>query len=220
MNAPVSAPTLCAHCGLPVPTALLPEEAGAPAFCCHGCASVHALLGAEGLGAYYDLARRLEATPQPARVTDRSYAEFDEPNFQSRHLRETPGGELAGALFLEGVHCAACVWLVEQLPRMVPGVTEARLDLARGGISQSFTTLNALEPHERIVLTLKDGPFDHFEGAWRFQALTDEACKVILDLEFAIRGGLLSMAASGLLERVTGNLVDSVVRRANEVYGA
>ena len=97
---------------------------------------------------------------------------------------------------------------------------EARLDLARGGIAQSFTTLNALEPNERIILTLKDGPFDHFEGAWRFQALTDEACKVILDLEFAIRGGLLSMAASGLLERVTGNLVDSVVRRANEVYGA
>lgn len=95
---------------------------------------------------------------------------------------------------------------------------EARLDLARGGISQSFTTRNELHPYERIQLTLKDGPFDHFDGAWRFQALAENACKVSLDLEFRVRGGLLTAAAAHLLERVTGNLVDAVVRRAQEVY--
>ncbi len=96
---------------------------------------------------------------------------------------------------------------------------EARLDLARGGISQSFTTLNVLTPYESVQLRLKDGPFDYFDGVWRFQALAAEACKVSLDLEFAVRGGLLSAAAAGLLDRVTANLVDAVVRRAGEVYG-
>lgn len=95
---------------------------------------------------------------------------------------------------------------------------EARLDLARGGIAQSFTTLNELHPYEQIRLTLKDGPFDHFDGAWRFQALAEQACKVSLDLEFRVRGGLLTAAAAHLLERVTGNLVDAVVQRASEVY--
>src|SRR3970282_1809519 len=33
--------------------------------------------------------------------------------------------------YLEGVHCAACVWLVERLPGLVPGVLEGRLDLPR-----------------------------------------------------------------------------------------
>ena len=92
---------------------------------------------------------------------------------------------------------------------------EARLDLARGGISQSFTTVNELRPYESIRLTLKDGPFDYFDGAWRFQSLAEQACKVSLDLEFMVRGGLLSVAAAKLLDRVTGNLVDAVVRRAN-----
>ena len=96
---------------------------------------------------------------------------------------------------------------------------EARLDLARGGISQSFTTLNLLTPYESVRLRLQDGPFDYFDGIWRFQALAAQACKVSLDLEFAVRGSLLSAAAAGLLDRVTGNLVDAVVQRAGEVYG-
>ena len=97
---------------------------------------------------------------------------------------------------------------------------EARLYLARGGISQSFTTLNRLTPYESISLALKDGPFVSFGGEWRFKTLAAEACKVSLDLEFTLRGGILSAAAASLLDRVTGNLVDAVVRRAEEVYGS
>ncbi len=96
---------------------------------------------------------------------------------------------------------------------------EARLDLARGGISQSFTTVNELLPYESISLSLKEGPFENFAGIWRFQRLAEQACKVSLDLEFSLRGSLLGAAAAALLDGVTGNLVDAVVRRADEVYG-
>ena len=99
-------------------------------------------------------------------------------------------------------------------------LVEARLDLARGGIAQSFTTRNALNPYDSIVLTLTEGPFEQFSGAWRFQALAEHACKVSLDLEFSFRNGLLSAAAAKLFDRVTANLVDAVVRRAGEVYAA
>ncbi len=34
-------------------------------------------------------------------------------------------------MHLEGIHCAACVWLLEKLPRLLPGVVSARVDLAR-----------------------------------------------------------------------------------------
>ena len=96
---------------------------------------------------------------------------------------------------------------------------EARLDLARGGIAQSFTTRNTLNPPHSIELSLAEGPFEHFAGAWHFRALAADAGKLTLDLEFSLRGNLLSLAASSLLDRVTGNLVDAVVKRAKEVYG-
>jgi len=96
---------------------------------------------------------------------------------------------------------------------------EARLDLARAGIAQSFTTRNRLQAPECIVLELKEGPFDRFAGRWRFQALGDAACKVSLELDFAVRSSLLGAAATRLFDRVTNNLVDAVVRRARQVYG-
>jgi len=124
------AATDCSHCGLPVPPDLR-EPGAALQFCCAGCRTVHAVLAESGLGGtYYRIAAAADAR-EPARSTGRSYAEYDEPAFQERHVRPAPGGLRAAELYLEGVHCGACVWLVEKLPRLVPGVVEARLDLGR-----------------------------------------------------------------------------------------
>jgi ribosome-associated toxin RatA of RatAB toxin-antitoxin module len=98
-------------------------------------------------------------------------------------------------------------------------VIEARLDLARGGIAQSFATRNRSQPHHTIELELLEGPFESFCGRWRFQRLGDMACKVSLDLEFTFNNGLLGAAAAKLFDSVTGNLVDAMARRARELYG-
>lgn len=122
----------CAHCGLPVPPALVAED-GSESFCCDGCRAVRALLACEGLERYYALRER-SATPssaRPARVAGRRYDELDARSFLDRHVSSAPGGHLSAELVLEGVHCAACVWLVEKLPRLEDGVVAARLDLPR-----------------------------------------------------------------------------------------
>ena len=98
-------------------------------------------------------------------------------------------------------------------------VMEARLDLAKGGIAQSFSTRNQWVGTEAITLELLEGPFEFFEGRWGFQALGDAACKISLELEFTINSKLLGVAAAKLLEMVTNNLVDSLGRRAQEIYG-
>jgi ribosome-associated toxin RatA of RatAB toxin-antitoxin module len=96
---------------------------------------------------------------------------------------------------------------------------EARLDLARAGISQSFTTINELRPYEEITLRLKEGPFEALSGSWRFLRLAEDACKVSLDLEFRFSRSLFGAAAARLFDRVANNLVDAVVGRAAQVYG-
>jgi len=130
---PVAAPitagaVACAHCGLAVPAAAV--AAAAPRqFCCEGCRAVWAILHEHGLERYYAL--RGGTAPAPAPAVDRLYAELDDAGFQGRACRPAPGGLLSTELYLEGVHCGACVWLVEKLPGLVPGVAEARLDLSR-----------------------------------------------------------------------------------------
>jgi len=96
---------------------------------------------------------------------------------------------------------------------------EARLDLARGGITQSFSTRNHMLAPRTITLQLIDGPFEFFNGRWDFQALGDSACKLSLNLEFSINGSLRGAAAARLFDKATNNLVDAVGRRASQIYG-
>jgi len=95
----------------------------------------------------------------------------------------------------------------------------ARLDLARAGIAYSLTTRNALHPWEAIDIQLEKGPFDHFHGRWQFQQLGDAACKVMLELRFAMAGAVRQVAMGKLFELVGNNLVDALCARARQLYG-
>lgn len=120
----------CSHCGLPVPAGLIRAGEGEQ-FCCEGCRTVYEVIHSEGLDRYYEVKSALAAAGAPARTTGRRYEEFDDPSFHALYVRPEPGGLLRCELYLEGVHCAACVWLVERVPRLVDGAIEVRLDLGR-----------------------------------------------------------------------------------------
>lgn len=117
----------CGHCGLAVPAGRVVDGA-ARQFCCAGCEVVHAALSEHGLDSYYQLAGDEVG---PARTTDKTYAELDDPAFHGLHVRTRPDGLAEIALYLEEVRCTACVWLVERTPSLLPGVVELRLDFGR-----------------------------------------------------------------------------------------
>lgn len=90
---------------------------------------------------------------------------------------------------------------------------------AKAGFEKSFVTRNLRQPGKMIEIRLVEGPFQQLEGFWRFQALTENACKVSVDLEFAFSNRLLSMAFGKVFTQVAGTLVDSFVQRAEVIYG-
>ena len=129
-NASARDETKCSHCGLPVPAGLI--EPGADLqFCCNGCRAVYEVLHECGLSRYYTVRQTATDSPEPARTTERKYTEFDDSVFQDLYCDTQSDNLAAVELYLEGVHCAACVWLVEKLPDVLPGVVEARLDMRR-----------------------------------------------------------------------------------------
>ena len=148
LDAPTAtAEATCAHCGLPAGPA--PSGAGdgapvaeAPAFCCVGCSIVYEALRGAGLADGYYRARRLgEARPAKSVRASPEAAALDTPGFLERETTAVTGGGRRVTLALDGVHCAACVWLVERLPFEMDGVQAARLDLARGRLSLTFDPL-------------------------------------------------------------------------------
>jgi ribosome-associated toxin RatA of RatAB toxin-antitoxin module len=115
-------------------------------------------------------------------------------------------------LFMEG--CQAAEVFEHSDQQMV-----ARLDLKKGGVKTSFMTRNRLQAPSTIEMNLEDGPFKRFKGVWSFTSLTPQACKVSLDLEFEFNNMAVGLAASKLFSTMDNELVDSLCRRADEIYG-
>ncbi len=117
----------CAHCGLPVPEGFV-DSARPQQFCCAGCRTAFAILRDNGLDQYYGFADRRTS---PVAATGRTYDEFDHPAFQELYVNKTADGLSSVELYLEGVHCASCVWLVERVPLVLAGVVRAELNVRR-----------------------------------------------------------------------------------------
>ncbi len=99
------------------------------------------------------------------------------------------------------------------------GVMKARLDLAKKGLKLSLTTRNTLDPPKLITMALVEGPFKRFEGRWFFQSLSEDACKVIVDIHFETESRAVGVAAKKFYETVSGSLLDEMCQRAHALYG-
>ncbi|NBC86356.1 MAG: hypothetical protein GVY25_09215, partial [Bacteroidetes bacterium] len=134
-----SARTPCRHCGLPVGSAPVGED---PYFCCTGCEIVFHALQENGWDETFyrlsDVARERDATPASPSIDPLVLSELDSEAFLDEHTVEHDDGTRTVDLFLDGVHCAACVWLVERLPQERAGVLDARLDLPRARLSLRY----------------------------------------------------------------------------------
>lgn len=99
------------------------------------------------------------------------------------------------------------------------GVLVAELEISRGGVTQRFTTRNALVPPERMTLELVEGPFDWFAGEWRFTALAEDACKVELEMDFEYAGRIARTALAPLFLKSADEQVDAFCARARCLFG-
>ena len=118
----------CAHCGLPAPA---PEIHGEPSFCCRGCRGAYELIRGWGLEEYYEL------RDSPGEVVSEpqvNYDDLDDPRLLGHSAplaMESSTGELLlkSTLAVSGLHCAACVWLIERAPQRVAGWNSAQVNM-------------------------------------------------------------------------------------------
>jgi Cu2+-exporting ATPase len=124
----------CYHCGLPVPTGvdLHVDVSGEPrSMCCAGCQAVAQAIVANNLSDYY---RHRDAMPEsPREAIPQALQDlglFDHPDVQKNFVRPVGEHEREAALILEGITCAACVWLNEAHIARQPGVTAVDINYA------------------------------------------------------------------------------------------
>ncbi|MBB3117341.1 heavy metal translocating P-type ATPase [Pseudoduganella violacea] len=120
---------ICFHCGLPLPRTAPWQVTidGAPrSMCCPGCAAVAQTIVDIGQTDYYRKRTGFAATADQASLVPPELALYDndDPRF-------TADGEYCEAtLLVEGIRCAACVWLIEHRLQCVEGVASASLNVS------------------------------------------------------------------------------------------
>ncbi len=125
-------PRDCLHCGSPLDRFWRPQDGP---FCCRGCRSVYELIQNDGLTRYYDL--RQGTQPPAASLRLDSLAWLDRM-VEALPPTEREQGPWQLSLDIQGVHCAACVWLIEELFRREPGGVNLRINPTLGTVDLAW----------------------------------------------------------------------------------
>ena len=97
--------------------------------------------------------------------------------------------------------------------------TVARIDIDFKGLKKSFVTENVNDPGRKIEIKLREGPFRVLKGSWIFTDAGQQASRVNLDLDFEFSGSMLDRLLGPVFKTISGSMVDSFVKRAEQVYG-
>jgi Cu+-exporting ATPase len=123
------------HCGTPCPDRTIHEQERF--FCCTGCRLVYQLLHTHGLERFYEI----EPTPGirlAASGPVDAFAYLDDDAVRTRLLDFRDGRTARVTFRIPAIHCAACVWLLENLFRLDPAIGEARVHFPRKELSLRY----------------------------------------------------------------------------------
>ena len=122
----------CFHCSLPVPknsSYLVEIDGKEQSMCCPGCQAVAKAIVDGGLTSFYQ--HRTETSPTARAAVPEVLDQlslYDKPELQRTFVSTDDKNIKQASLILEGIVCAACVWLNERHVSALPGVVEFRVN--------------------------------------------------------------------------------------------
>lgn len=105
-------------------------------FCCLGCKSVYNVLYDSGLTQYYKY--QSDKIRQKVVVIDDKYEYLDDISFWKNYVLST-NDHFKFTFFIEGIHCSACLWLLEKLPEFIPNLIKSRVNMSDSTLELEFS---------------------------------------------------------------------------------
>lgn len=128
LNTSTTTTQQCYHCGADCASTTVYHDD--KAFCCDGCSMVYQVLEANGMDGYYRLSSSPGITMDANNEHTKGdrFAYLEDPDTVSR-LVDFTNGEIASITFsIPAIHCASCVWLLENLRKLQRGILGAKVN--------------------------------------------------------------------------------------------
>ncbi len=160
---PLQKEPVCYHCGtLCITQGIAIED---KAFCCEGCKLVYEILNENGLCDYY----KLQSHPglsQIKPVRNDKFSYLDNEEIASKLYKFNDGKNVIVTLYIPGVHCSSCMWLMEHMNRMEPGITESRLNFSTKEVTIRFRKdIVSLRKVAELMATIGYEPYISLDDA-------------------------------------------------------
>lgn len=175
-------------------------------FCCHGCMGAYALIHEMGLEAFYSLRdqRSSEIAPVHADKQSSVLADLEAAGVSVEHLAD---GLCRVRLAVDGLHCAACSWLIEKMQPNVPGWRSARVRMSDASLEliydpQATSPLKIADRLSRIGYSLS--PLESWEGEDRADAMVRREHWVGMAVAFFLAANSMWIAISLYAGESTG----------------
>ena len=117
----------CYHCGEACDASIVSDE---KYFCCDGCKFVYQLLQENGLCNYYELSKK-PGIKAKGKFSSQRFAYLENEEVKRKLVRFDDGQQNHVSFYLPQMHCASCIWLLENLHTIDQGVLFSNTNFQR-----------------------------------------------------------------------------------------
>ncbi|MEY3620889.1 MAG: hypothetical protein RLZZ391_1255 [Bacteroidota bacterium] len=151
----------CYHCGTECDQSIQIE---AKYFCCDGCKMVYQLLAENGMCQYYDLTNMPGLTAKGIFTSDK-FNYLDNQAVQDQLIQFRQGDQAHVIFYLPQIHCVSCVWLLENLHKMNPGVIQSQTNFEKKEVKIVYQpSLISLKQVVQLLAFVGYEPMIHLGG--------------------------------------------------------
>ncbi|MEM1218113.1 MAG: heavy metal translocating P-type ATPase metal-binding domain-containing protein [Bacteroidota bacterium] len=124
----------CAHCGEDCGNH--PIQQDQTIFCCEGCKMVYQVLHDNDLCQFYTIDEKAAFSLKGKRLEGYTY--LDSPEIVQQLVDYVDDKQVVVRFHLPQIHCASCIWLLEHLYRLAPGIQQSQVQFVRKEIALHY----------------------------------------------------------------------------------
>jgi P-type Cu+ transporter len=107
-------------------------------FCCEGCKLVFGLLDENNLNSYYEFNQSPGITQKRAHY-EHKWAYLEDEAVKKKLIEFTDGNRTSLTLFIPAIHCSSCIYLLENLHKLNPGILQSRVNFLKREVYISYS---------------------------------------------------------------------------------
>jgi Cu+-exporting ATPase len=125
----------CFHCGEICPDDLIRIEE--KLFCCNGCKAVYEILNRSNLCNYYSITENPGLNRK--HIVKRNFDYLEDPDLKTKLIDYTNGERTQLTLTIPQIHCSSCIWILENLNKLEPGIISSKVDFLKKKIFITYS---------------------------------------------------------------------------------